>query len=493
MTQALSDDRTTTRTDRAGDESPQLITFPIFTDRRSSHPIDRLSRELNEACTTAVAAQQIAALLEAEGLNDRIVQDRFARSGVFTLAVDLYSRVPLRTSSNPPDETAQDSIGTQRSPLALIMRGPIYLVPVLFFIAAGDLLQRQQMLWVGLLALLLAWAWNQGFGALVHRLLGRGNLPGAYRLSRLSLASGTTIIPFTVWAISVAEFGDGSIILFAAGQTAYLIAAATLLTFGKDRLLILVLLPGVAVVLTSFVFSSVSDRAVVIATILTLLLVVFAMFWVSNDGNRVRVPRLTRVDLSIAGLHAVLGTVWAILIGLAGFSIIESRGVVQIVSLAAAPMVLSMGLAEWLLLRLRREIRALLIATDSPTEFARLARQTFARLTGVFVVVLTVLATVIGIGAYLFGALEGPGILLAFAFVWLGTAFFAGLALVSMGQISIPLSGSIYLAVVMVFLLATTSYGSLGAAGMYAVACFVLCAGLLTAASTVVSKAVVHR
>lgn len=493
MTSALDRDPARTVPVVPGRESSQLIDFPIFADRRSSHPIDRLSRELNEACTTAVTAHQIAALLEAEGLNDRIVQERYARSGVFSLAVDLYSRVPLRRSGNLPAETDRNEVGAQRSTLALVMRGPIYLVPVLFFIAAGELLQRERMLWAGLLALLFAWAWNQGFGALVHRLIGRGNVPGAHRLSRLSLAAGTTLIPFTVWAVSVKEFGDGSVVLFAAGQTAYLIAAATLLTFGKDRLLILMLFPGVAVVLTSFVIPSVPDRAVVAATITTLSLVVLAMFWISKDGNRSRVPRMTRIDVSIIGFHAVLGAVWAMLIGLAGFSIIGTSGVVGMVSLAAAPMVLTMGVAEWQLLQLRRNIRTLLITTEDPEEFARRARIGFARSTAIFSSTLIVVAVLISLGAYLSGAIAGPGVMLAFGFVWLGTAFFAGLALVSMGRIVIPLSGSIFLAVVMAFLLVTTSYGSLAAAGLYAVGCFGLCVALVAAVSVVIPKAVAHR
>ncbi len=471
----------------------RVAAVTLVDDRRSTHPIDVLSRDLDEVCTTAVSAHQIAALLEAEGLNDRIVQERYARTGVFALASDLHDRVPLRSSTERPIEAELASLGLQPSPLALAMRGPIYLVPVLFFISAAGLLGRGQVLWVGLLALLLAWAWNQGVGSLVHRLIGRGNIPGASRLARISLTAGTVAVTFIIWIAAFIAFGDPSVGLFAAGQTAYLIAVATLFTFGYDRLVTLALLPGVLVVLVSFVVPGVSDQAIVAATVGTLFLIVAAMIWATTDGHKAYIPKLTRFDLATAGSHALLGAAWALLIALAGLAIAGTAEVVMVVSLSAIPMVLTMGVAEWQLLRLRRQTRVLLMTTGNLEAFARRSRRAFFRATAVFSLSLIVVTLLVGFVMHLTGRLTESSAMLGFAFIWLGIAFFAGLALISMERIAIPLSASIYVAAILAYVLALTSVEAVVGAGLFVIGCSVLCLALVSAVVVVIPTAVLHR
>ena len=65
-------------------------------NRRSSSPLDRLSRRLNRVCSTAVDPYQIAAMLESDGLNDRIAREEYGFTDVFELADALYRRVPGR-------------------------------------------------------------------------------------------------------------------------------------------------------------------------------------------------------------------------------------------------------------------------------------------------------------------------------------------------------------------------------------------------------------
>ena len=82
---------------------PDALVRALISERRSGDAVDALSREMNDACTRAVSHHQIAALLEAEGLNDRIVRERYARPSVFALAAELYERVPLRSPVHRPE------------------------------------------------------------------------------------------------------------------------------------------------------------------------------------------------------------------------------------------------------------------------------------------------------------------------------------------------------------------------------------------------------
>ena len=473
---------------------PDALVRALISERRSGDAVDALSREMNDACTRAVSHHQIAALLEAEGLNDRIVRERYARPSVFALAAELYERVPLRSPVHRPERAALSSLGPQPSTMALIMRGPIYLAPVVFLAALGQQLTLQPLLWAGLLALLLAWAWNQGLGALVHRLIGRGNTPAAERMTRFSLAAGVASVTLAVWAVSALLVGTGSIVLFTAGQTAYLIAAASLLTLGRDRLLIFALLPGLVIAAASILVSAMPDWTAVAATGSALLLVIVTMVWTTRRGRRARLQRLTRSDVSLAAVHALLGLTWASLIGLAGFSIFGTSDVLATVGLASAGMVLTMGVAEWQLLSLRRRVRLALVATADPKEFSRRARRAFARAAGVFMSALIAATTLISVGIESLGSMTRLGAVLAFAFVWLGFAFFAGLALDIMGRIAVPLWASlICVAAIAGYLVAPVSDDPLVSAGVYAAACVGLCVVLVVSVGIVIPRVVGHR
>ncbi len=464
----------------------------FVTDRRSSDPVNRLSRELDLACTTSTNPHQIAALLEAAGLNDRIVRERYSHPDVFALASDLYGRVPLRTSEPHPVAVDADQEHVQDVVAALLMRGPIYLLPALFFVAARMSLVRDTMMIAGLVALFLAWAWNQGLGSLVHRLIGRENMPAARSMSRLSLLAGTIAVTATVSLVVPGAYGDLSISLFAAGQTAYLISAATLLTLGKDRLLSMALVPGVTI-LGLLVIPGMPAWLVGAAMLLTLILVVGAMIWVTRLGKRPEVRSLSRKDLSVAVLHALLGAVWATIIGVAGLSIVDTPGLVGTVSIAAAPMVLTMGVAEWQLLRLRRTTKSLLIDTDDPSRFATGVRRSFGRSVAILAAAVASTATLISAGSFAAGILIRPGVVLAFGFAWLAIAFYCGLVLLSLGRIVVPLAASIYMAAFVAFMLIAAPQDALAGAGLYAAGCLGLAAVLVAAVLAVVPKAVVHR
>lgn len=476
-------------------EAQEAAEVAFIGERRSNDTVARLSRKLNDACTAAITPHQIAALLEAEGLNDRLVEERYGRPGVFPLAEELYERVPLRRSpsdADPPPEAP--SPVPQPSTFALIMRGPLYLAPLLFFLAAGSFLAGPQLVMVGLLALLLAWVWNQGFGALTHRLIGRLDIAGAHLVARLTLFSGVAVVTVMATVVTSIAFDPSvEIALFAAGQSGYLIGAAMLLVFGRDKILAIVLAPGGAIALASLLTDGIPQSVVLGATILTPVAVVGAAFVVTRNPRRVSYPHIGPQDRSIALIHALLGLTWALVIGLGAVSVIGTASVLTTVSVAASGMVLTMGVAEWQLLVIRRSLRKLLVETGNPRRFAHGARVIFARAMTMFTLSLILASTLVAAIAAWAGLLTDVSAVLAVGFGFLGIVFFAGLALVSMNHLFVPFAGGVALIIEVSALLYQTSLDPTSSAGIYTMGCGILCLLTATAAMVTVARPALHR
>ncbi|MGK5642499.1 hypothetical protein ACSNOK_29915, partial [Streptomyces sp. URMC 126] len=57
-------------------------------------PIDELARELHDVCAAAVHPDEIAAVLEADGLTSEQIAGRYGLRDAFELAAELFARVP---------------------------------------------------------------------------------------------------------------------------------------------------------------------------------------------------------------------------------------------------------------------------------------------------------------------------------------------------------------------------------------------------------------
>lgn len=492
MTTARRDHRGNKRIDE--EASLQLVEIEILEDRRRQDDVARLSRELNGACTAAVTAHQVAALLEAEGLNDRIVKQRYGRDGVFALAEELYDEVPLRRDPEPVEPPPVVSEIAEVPAAALVMRGPMYLVPLLFFMAASTVFEGAAMLTAGLLALFLGWSWNQGTGALVYRLIGRGDVPGAKAMALGGLAVGVPLITLLVASVSWGVFGDVvEPALFAAGQTMYLLGAAVLLTFGLDRYLYLAVTPGVFMVLT-YAFLDRIPAWVPVAGAVTVPVFIVLLVLVGTQGRRWRsLKTLRKTDIRIAVGLGTLGLLWAVLIGLAALSILDTGNVVATVSIAAAGMVLTMGIAEWQILSYRRWVSNLLIHTGDINRFARSARRSYVRMNQLTFLIVTATSAFIATVAYGLGWVETAGLILTIGFVFLGLAFISGLLLVTAGRLSIPIVWSAFVALELAAVLVIFTPDATASAVLYAGACLVLFVGLFSCAVNRVGKPVAHR
>lgn len=219
-------------------------------DRRSTEPLAQLSRQLDADCVRAVQPLELAAILEAEGFSDTIMQERYGVSSVFAGAQRLFELVPLRPA------LPSLALPVQAGGWAEWLRGGLYLIPALWAPSALNVGAASGSFGGSSLGLLVAtlfgWGWTQGMSYLgyVALVAGRGQ---AARVLRRAGLYGTLSTAGLAGGLSLAlGLNIGLVTLCAFGVAAYLSAATTLLVLGESRRLLLASLPALlwVVVLT---------------------------------------------------------------------------------------------------------------------------------------------------------------------------------------------------------------------------------------------------
>ncbi|MFD7443472.1 hypothetical protein [Streptomyces sp. NPDC059909] len=210
----------------------------------AADPLDELAERLEDFVAAAVHPDEIAALLESDGLTDEQIRLRYGREDSFALAEELYGRVERRfpEPAVPPDDPSAGTL------LACLLRGVIFALPGLGYVLAAPLLAGGRSAYglpagaIPLLAGALAgWTWNQALSHRAYSWLGLGDRPAAARSLLLGAPAGALLA--TAAALASAGPSDGPALLFTAGQSLYLAAATVLLVLARDRALLLALLP----------------------------------------------------------------------------------------------------------------------------------------------------------------------------------------------------------------------------------------------------------
>ncbi|MEV0169593.1 hypothetical protein AB0I00_00515 [Streptomyces sp. NPDC050803] len=218
-------------------------------------PVDELAERLEEFVAAAVHPDEIAALLESDGLSDDQIRERYGVRNSFALAEELYERVPRRypEPEAPPHDPWQ-SAGL----LACLLRGVVFALPGFGYVLGAPLLAGPKGDFglpagtVPLLAgALCGWTWNQGLAHRAYTWLGLGDRAAARRSLLIGGQAGALLGALV--ALSVAGTAAPTAVLFAAGQSCYLAAATALLVLGRERALLAALTPMTAGALLALV------------------------------------------------------------------------------------------------------------------------------------------------------------------------------------------------------------------------------------------------
>ncbi|MFD4377041.1 hypothetical protein [Streptomyces sp. NPDC058486] len=433
-------------------------------------PLDELALRLDEFVAEAVHPDEIAALLESDGMTDAHIRLTYGRNDSFTLAEDLYARVERRHPEPPRKDRSgpawSDGLG------GCLIRGLVFALPGLAYVLAGPLLAGPQGRYglpsgtVPLLAgAVTGWVWNQVLSHRAYTWLGLGDRAAAARALLLGAPAGA--LAGTAVALAAARDGELPAAVFAAGQSLYLAAATVLLVLGRERALLAALLPlfGALLVLRWDLPDPV--RAALPALSLTAACLVAARALrpgtARGAAGRGGPPLAASIPYGLFGLGS------GVLVLHAGLGDALATGTGAVIALT-----LSMGPAEWLLHRFRGAGLARLRTLTTAREFRRALTGTLVLCLGGYLTVLlalTLAATLLWPGS----SWPTPARLLALLLI--GTVLWLGLLLQAFGAVT---------AAAAVCLLAAAAQTLQPAAGL-------LAAGGAAAALAVLSRVLLAR
>ncbi len=379
--------------------------------------LDELVGRVAELLPDPVDELQVAALLESQGVTDQIAVERYGRTDVFALGREVFERLPRTSVAAAPVPPAGSWLHA--------VRGPLYLVPTTAFPAVAAVLGGPAAVRAMVVATAVTWVWGSGTSAVAHQLLGLGAAGAASRSLRLLGAAGVAV------AVTVAGvllgWGAAVFVLALAGLQ---LSIGVLLFHGRESVLAAAVAPAGAGGLLHLLSGAV--EVVLALGGATALLAVGGAWYAgreARDRAGVRLPR-RRALLTAAlpsGVYAALCATFLLHM--------DSRYVLSAVDLAvaAAPLVLGMGVVEWRAHRLFDVGAAELRRCALPREFDAAMWRVLLRELGVCLVALGAAALVLLVALRWAGVLTSSGALLIDGHVLLGGAFFLGFVLVRTG------------------------------------------------------------
>lgn len=418
----------------------------------AADPMDELAARLDGLVGAAVHPDEIAAVLESDGMTDEYIRLTYGRHDSFALAEELYARVPR---SFPEPQEIPDP--WKVSLTACLLRGVIFALPGLAYVLGAPLLEGppdRLGLPAGTLTLLagalIGWVWDQTLSHRAYSWLGLGDRTAARRTLLAGAPAGSLL--GTAAALAVPG-GPPFSYAFAAGQAVYVGAATVLLVLGRERVLLAALAPMAAgALLALFVDLPVPVRMTLlgVALLAACTLAVRELpvaegtraaaarvrgWWVRRPGTgpvrwrmlrgaeeEYYVTRGPRLGDSVP--YGVFGLGTGLLVLYAALGEVLAGGPAEAVAApSAVALTLSMGPAEWLLYRFRSGTLAGLRAARSPRSFRRRMLGTLARCLAAYLAVLLVLGlvgTLLWPDAPALTGARGATLLLLGAVMWTG-------------------------------------------------------------------------
>lgn len=367
---------------RNGDGGRQRRKKTDYAEAPKPRDVEELCEQFAVVCESAVHPLEIASALEFDGWSDQAVRKRYGVSDVFTLAEEMYGRVPRRPAEPEPGPDPW-----RVSKFRPALHGLLYATPTVCFAAASGLLVGRGVLTVLIVALLTSWALSQALAYLGYMRLGHGAPVQAQRVLLVGLAAGLVGVFLAMDFVSLVVIVDKPVFIFGVGLGTYMLGATVLLVLGAERLLVAALAPGVVgatvfLVLGRPPYLEHAAWAALAAT--PLLAVGLAVARASQAaGLRRRAsrpgmkpaklfePADLRSALPSAGFGLVAG---GLLVFPVAAGMPDHRGINTGALLASLPLALSMGAAEWMLVWFRRRTQRLLRNTHRLRAFAFGAR-----------------------------------------------------------------------------------------------------------------------
>lgn len=394
-------------------------------------PVEDLAVRVRPLCGGAVDALQVAAVLESDGVTDRIARDIYGYGDVFVLASEVHRRVP----PDPPrtQAPARERWQTARE----LSHGLMYALPSAAFPAALGLLGTTALVAGMVFATATGWVWGMGLSGIAYRMLGKGRPDAAALVLRWGVALG--IVVAAGGAALLARFAHlpAGVVGLVVAQVAFQLAVGVLVFRRLELVVFAAMLPTVALGALHVARGRPSDldTAVVCTALGSVALALAAAYLALR-----RMPRRVASDRPRAVRREVVGVLPVVVyasLSAAYLLYIDVRFVTAPPDLAigAAPLVFAMGAVEWRARRFQETGVGLLRGIQYPWQFRLPIWAAFARGVGVSLLVPSVLAAALLIGLARAGLLTDRGVQVAGAHVVLAGAYFAGFVLINHGRL----------------------------------------------------------
>ncbi|WP_051943654.1 hypothetical protein [Streptacidiphilus rugosus] len=360
-------------------------------------PGEEIAERFAGVAASAVHPLEVVAAIEAEGLTDRQIQQRYGRRDAFELGEELFHRAhtePRPSRKRVPkrlrQHAASSAWGVPASRCAL--RGLLFALPGLGYVLGGPPHGSQ---WSVGAALLFSWSWSQGVAHLAYVRRGREDVTGAAAV----LARGG--VAGAVLATLLAALAPGSsalAVVFATGQALYFASATALLVLGRERALVAALAPMATGALWMLTARHVGAGGPPdwLGAVLLLLSVALAVRAGWRETGRPATAR--RGDWLPEWRDALQAGCFGLAVALLTLADIGP---------ATLALTLSMGGAEWFLARCRGATELALGRAGATREFQRLVLAAVLRGLGGYLLVVAALTWAVGL---LWPNAGGPGV-----------------------------------------------------------------------------------
>jgi hypothetical protein len=368
-----------------------------FVGRVSTDPVAALADRMREDCAGAVDVDEVAAILEANGINDRVADREYGVPSVFALAGRVVART-LDTAETAIHAAFIDDGPPVRAVVTeTLTRAAIYLTPLAIGLgAASEVDGVPGLATTG--TLLLGWGGGQALSYLGYRALSERGVTAAARL-----LGGGFLGLAAVWALVLAGTGARACTTAAVQLALFAVAAVALVT-GRERVVLAA--AGPCWLATVAVAAGLGGWAVaaLLCGVAALLVVAFRPVVGADVSGRMpwRRWRSWSGDIGYALLYGLVGTGQAALLGAVALDGIAPHRV----PVEAVPLLIGVPLIELTLVWHQRRIAyARAVLADRAAFDRRLARISKGTV--------AVLCVPVALGATIAGAvwvgLSGPG------------------------------------------------------------------------------------
>lgn len=399
-------------------------------DGPANDPLEELARRVRPRAHGSVDALQVAALLEADGLNDRSARVEYGFADVFDLAEEVYRRMGgpvhrLRVMRGPAPD--------RRQSLRDVSHGALYLLPSALFPAVLAVVEPSVLVVALVLAGGLGWVWSGGASWLAFQLLGMGDQRGTGRLLVWSSAAGVAVAAVIGVVVAIATGGGVTAAILVPGVMAYQMASTILVFYHHELWLAALMGPAAAAgVLYVLIGEALLGWALGAVTVCVAVALGTAL-------SRAHIAGKERPESTVVDFPTLLrGRVTKLLLVL-GYAALSAVFLLHAqapylltnldVVLAGCPLIVAMGVVEWRARRFTEQARVALEKVRYPRQFVtRVWLLLAANVVACWLAVALGAVAVLG-GLRWVGWLSSAGVVMAVAQMALAGSYFVAFVL----------------------------------------------------------------